>query len=402
MRIFAEGDLSRVLSAQLSALHKEIREENKNKLLNMNEAAYIEYLISKYSVEPIEFIWDEMTISEREQMIPARSFPGDFHVINGKSYPKQILTYHLPFNGEKPLLELTPSTRILWTTEVDVAESEISFEIINWRNNADEIKREADSILSKMESQSRNVKKQVDSWNSTLPTEALQIVRARKQELLNQSDLLEQLGVPLRKSDSVSPTFAVPVEKQKPIVRKPEASTEPFVPEPVLDADIFNSILQICHDMGREMERHPSVYHGKEEETLRDHFIMQLSPHFQSVGGETFNKEGKTDILIRHDGGNVFVAECKYWSGIKGFFNAVDQLLSYLTWRDSKASLLIFVKNKDFGAVLEQIRSKIADHDSFDNFLGEPKEAWFNFRFHLPSDESRSISLSVLVFHFPE
>ena len=59
------------------------------------------------------------------------------------------------------------------------------------------------------------------------------------------------------------------------------------------------------------MERHPSIYAEKDEPTLRDHFIMVLSPHFDSVTGETFNRGGDTDILVRHESANVFVAECK-------------------------------------------------------------------------------------------
>ena len=402
MRVFAEGDLTQVLAAQLSSIQEEVRQESKNRLLNMNEAQYVDYLVAKHTVEPIELVWDQVVVSEREQMMPARSFPGDFHVIDGKSYAKQVVTYHVPFQGEKPLLRLAPSSRILWTTEVELAESEISFEIVNWRDDAEGIKREADSILSRLRTQSGNVNTQVDAWNGKLANEVGQIVRTRKQLLLKQSDLLEQLGVPLRKSDEVPGTFTIPVEKKKPIVRKPESSAGPFAPEPALDEGVFSSILKICHDMGREMERHPTVYHGKDEETLRDHFIMQLSPHFQSVGGETFNKEGKTDILIRHDGGNVFVAECKYWTGMKGLHNAIDQLLSYLTWRDSKAALLVFIKNRGFGAVLEQIRNKIVDHSGCDKAIDEPEKGWFNFRFHLPADESRAISLSILAFHFSD
>jgi hypothetical protein len=44
--------------------------------------------------------------------------------------------------------------------------------------------------------------------------------------------------------------------------------------------------------------------------------------------GETFNFEGKTDILIRVEALNVFIAECKLWKGEKQFLATIDQLLS--------------------------------------------------------------------------
>jgi hypothetical protein len=35
---------------------------------------------------------------------------------------------------------------------------------------------------------------------------------------------------------------------------------------------------------------------------------------------------------MRHEGKNIFVAECKLWRGPKAHLEALDQLLSYLTW----------------------------------------------------------------------
>src|ERR1700738_805507 len=36
--------------------------------------------------------------------------------------------------------------------------------------------------------------------------------------------------------------------------------------------------------------------------------------------------DGKTDILIRKDGKNVFIAECKFWKGEKAFLETIDQI----------------------------------------------------------------------------
>jgi len=154
--------------------------------------------------------------------------------------------------------------------------------------------------------------------------------------------------------------------------------------------------------MGIEMERHPTVYAGKDEETLRDHFLMMLSPHFQSATGETFNRNGKTDILIRHEGENVFVAECKFWSGEKGLRNAIDQLLGYLTWRDSKTAILLFVQRKKIGPVLEKARTAVIGHPCYVSEKGEEEQGRANFRMHLPEDESRGGDLALLAFHFPK
>lgn len=401
MRIFGEAELSTFLDSRLQSLMQEVREENKNKLLNYDEIKYIDYLSSKYTVDVLEIKWDDVKTTSHEKMINAEKFPRDFDVYPGKAYSKQIITYHFPIIGDKTLLRLNPSSFLNWTTEVSASSDSITFDIVNWRDDSEEIRREADNKISHIRSQSEEVIEKVSQWNTALMDKARQIVVSRKQELLKQENLLKSLGVPIKRSESTPDTFSVPGIKKKPIIYKPETSTEPFAPEPALDPSIYKAILKICFEMGVEMERHPSVYFQKDEETLRDHFLMQLSPHFSSVTAETFNKQGKTDILIRHEGKNVFVAECKFWSGLKGFLGTINQLLSYLTWRDSKAAILVFIQNKEVGPVLKQIEEKISEHLSFVKASPKRADGWFEFRFHLLDDQSRGVDIAVLCFHFP-
>ena len=85
------------------------------------------------------------------------------------------------------------------------------------------------------------------------------------------------------------------------------------------------------------------------EEQIRDLILVNLNGHYEgNATGETFNGLGKTDILIRASGRNVFVAECKFWSGSKAMHAAINQILGYLTWRDTKAALLVFSKEFEF------------------------------------------------------
>ena len=104
--------------------------------------------------------------------------------------------------------------------------------------------------------------------------------------------------------------------------------------------------------MSLVIERNPISFASLTEEDIRNHFLLQLNGHYEGgATGETFNSSGKTDILIRAGNRNVFIAECKFWAGPKVFDGAVSQLLGYLSWRDTKAALLIFNKKKDSGAV---------------------------------------------------
>lgn len=177
-----------------------------------------------------------------------------------------------------------------------------------------------------------------------------------------------------------------------------------FLPEPTLDYDNYVKILRIIDDVGRNFERLPSIYKNKVEEDLRDHILMVLDPNFEygSATGETFNKKGKTDILLRHDSSIVFVAECKFWGGEKIFHKAIDQLLSYLTWRDSKTAVIIFVRNKEIVSIIQKIKEIVPKHSCYIITKGQKAENWTEHIFHLPSDKNKEMVLSILVFHLPE
>jgi hypothetical protein len=172
---------------------------------------------------------------------------------------------------------------------------------------------------------------------------------------------------------------------------------------PVLSEDVYLQILRVLDDLGRQMETTPSLYSGKNEEAIRDLMLMFLNPHFEADGtAETFNKSGKTDILIRYDRHNVFAAECKFWHGEKAFAAAIDQLLGYLTWRDSRAAVVCFVKNKDMTNVLDRLDEVVPTHPLCVRAQRVLSTTSKLYRFRLPQDADREIDLGILVYHLPE
>lgn len=190
--------------------------------------------------------------------------------------------------------------------------------------------------------------------------------------------------------------------RPKIIVEKPTVREKGFKPEPTLNDGIYSDILRIIHDVGKQFERLPATYTGKNEEQLRDHILLILEPNFEgSATGETFNKTGKTDILLRYEGSNVFIAECKFWRGEKAYIATIDQLLGYLTWRDSKAAIVLFVSNKDFTSVLNTVKEVTPKHRNFLRSYGEYDETWLRYGIHLDGDPNRELKLAVMLFHIP-
>ena len=221
---------------------------------------------------------------------------------------------------------------------------------------------------------------------------------------MRNNNVLASLGVPIKKQNHLPETFAIPTPKiAKPIIiEKPVVTDASYKAEPTLDYNTYRHILKLVFDVGQQIERMPSTYSDKTEENLRDHFLLFLEPNFKgSATGETFNKSGKTDILLRYDGRNVFIAECKFWAGAKLLLDTITQLLGYLTWRDSKAAVIIFVKNKDFSSVINQIDAIAASHPNYLGFVQKQQESWIDYRFHIDGDKNREVKLAIILFHFP-
>lgn len=173
-RIFAVGDLSGYLEQRRGVLRGEIQNEDKNKLLNVNEDDYVTYLLEKYCVGPLVIDFDNVSVSSAEKMIPAEWFSARFNVEAGKRYPRQVITYHLPFSGIPELLWLTPSTRIMWSREVTLGSSLISFDVINWHDDATNIKQEAEHDLKSIATQCAYVNADIEVFDNSIRTMAQQ------------------------------------------------------------------------------------------------------------------------------------------------------------------------------------------------------------------------------------
>lgn len=396
--IFGEQDLSIYLNTRTKELQDKIYKETPQYLLNINDQEYLNYLESSYSVDTLIIRFDQVSVSSREELIAAEYFPNFFGVRRGKSYPKQVITYHIPFSGNHELLRCIPSTRILWTREVYIEDRCICFDIIDFYGDGDRVKQEANNILSSIKTQVGHLVTEVENYNKGLRDQANGTLSTRRKQLT----VLASLGVPIRKSDNVPETFAVPTVRKK-VVTKPTIHSTVGAVVPTVNEEIYHEILQTICDMGKVFERLPSTYAGKSEEMLRDHLILQLEPRFEgSTTGETFNKSGRTDILIRYENSNIFVAECKFWDGKAKHLKTIDQLLSYLTWRDSKTAIICFVKRKEITPVVDEVAESTKTHPCYVRQLDTKHNSWQMFQFHLPNDPSCKIKVAILTFHIPE
>ena len=76
----------------------------------------------------------------------------------------------------------------------------------------------------------------------------------------------------------------------------------------------YESILNIIKHLSLVIERSPHTFIEMQEVDIRTIILVLLNAFYEGTAtGETFNGSGKTDILLRHEDKNLFIAECKFW-----------------------------------------------------------------------------------------
>lgn len=160
----------------------------------------------------------------------------------------------------------------------------------------------------------------------------------------------------------------------------------------------FDEILGVLESAIRALERTPGRYHEWDEESLRDALLIPLNSQFRGAGqAEAFNAAGKADLLIRAGDQNLFIGECKIWDGRSRFNDAVDQLLSYSTWRDSRLALIVFVKNRDVAQIADKARSVIENRPEFEHWLVGARGQKARIRW--TDDRARTATIALAVCH---
>jgi hypothetical protein len=214
----------------------------------------------------------------------------------------------------------------------------------------------------------------VEPFNAQLFNVAREAIKQRKQKLTKDADVLAALGIPIRRRDSLPSTVSVPLRRTPIPLPKaaPTAQAQPL--NPVISEKAYQQIIKTMADMALVIERNPTAFEHLSEEEIRFQFLIPLNALYEgNATAETFSYQGKTDIQIRHDGKPIFTAECKFWGGPKSLTETVDQLLTYVTWRDTKTAILLFNKNKNFSQVLEQIEPTLRSHSRFVRFRRKKK-----------------------------
>lgn len=407
-KIFGSGRIDEKFRLIFQRLTQTIESETEDYILNVNPTEYLKHLANSNQLEIPIIHYEDVYADSYEDDIPMEYFSARYDRFGVDKIKKEIIQFFIPVSGNVDLLNYSPASTFYLGGGGDfkVNSDSISTEFINFDNDGPAIKKQFDSEARGIRSNYDSLIADIEKFNSSLKSNLNSVFSKRKNALLNKNNLMSSLGVPLKRKNSTTNTFSVPKPqlKEKIKISKPVVTEKGFKPEPTLNEESYRHILKLINDVGKNFERMPSVYKGKGEEDLRDHILMTLDPNFElgSATGETFNKSGKTDIQLRYDSSVIFIAECKFWSGEKGYLNTISQLLNYLTWRDTKASVIMFVRQQDFSSILEKVKTSTKNHENYLGYENNTDENWFNYRFHINGDKNRELKLAIQLYHLPK
>ena len=364
-----------------------------DRLLSENEDVLVAALLQKHMPDPIAIEWaavESSSISEVTMQLADQFGRDRLYTV-----PASKITLRFPFTGSKALLDYPASTFSMSDYKVwSIQHGNIVLEVTERELTAETIQSRISALKQALGQQVEWANADLTGFLPQAEDEIRRRIDSRKQRILNDRKVQQALGIPL---------ISTGVRRQKVPAQRKQLSLEQrgnnakFVPEPVLEEADYRDVLEQVHGWALQMERVPGTAAKLDEEELRDLLLGSLNTVWQgAAGGELFNGAGKTDILVRHADRNVFIGELKFWRGPKTVVYTINQLLSYLVWRDSKAAVVMFIKTADPTATIEKLHREVASHPShlLTRSGGTPsKQVDYVFT---ADDEGRRISLAVI------
>lgn len=411
MELFSGEETRVYVAKKANALKTEVSEMSDSNIVTCDFDEWIDYLVNKYEITPLYLFEEniERTIGE----VKVRRY-NPFH--KSSPWEKEYfevdgvrITYRIPFDGNSDLFKTRPSTFIMTRFEAEKITSPTSEEYggfyIKFEYTKQELEEKADKMLEYVQKNFENefssyrkmigyVNAEINTYNNGLKSLATSCLETRKKKASSFAMISQMLEIPLKQSVDAPNTVPITIKK---IAKKPISapSPKPAKPEYCISKNDYENINNIILMNGTAMEKTARTYYQNNEEELRDHLLATLNTHYDNASGETFRKIGKTDIHIEFDNKAAYIGECKIWHGEKMFADAVQQVLNYSTWKDTKVSVIIFNKdNQSFFKILEKIQEWINKNTK--SHIKKKENIWSCIFYR--KDMEVNVSLEILVF----
>jgi hypothetical protein len=383
---------------------EEIRGISEAEILSINPEEFAENLAKAHYMSPAILTVEGIEVSDKEEDVSRDHFPAalGFSVM-GPTVRTTVYTYHIPFtpgDAQYPSF-IRPGTSV----RSKIFSNNIELTYIDRYKDRKRVESEFEKDLELVKNAFSSLTSHYNRFNAGLKAICLKQIDVCRNNASKRAENRAASKYPIRESTSLPQNISTPPPKMREkIILQQNLQTGLYQrSDPVQDYETYQKILKTIDDVGRCFETLPSTSEGKGEEALRDHILSFIIPSLKDgvATAESFNRTGKTDILIQYNNNPVFIAECKFWDGIEVLYKTIDQLLSYLVYRNTKTAIILFVDKMDFLAVMSKIKAKISGHPGHDRLVKEIAPNWLELDFHLPEAPDCKLTLTVQAFHIP-
>lgn len=323
-------------------------------------------IVERYTLEPVAYDWDSWSAdAPKEVTLTGEQFGREVR------YAGQTVTIHVPVSGDAEVLNMQPSTNRMdggFQGSLDTYAGEVTFTITDTSMTSEVINQRSEAMRADLEERTGWSNRDVAQWVPGMREAVVNAANRRKQQLDAMAETSAGLRIPLRSAPGAQQVH-VPVARKRVRVAKRAPSGGGGgggSAEPTLSDAIYEDVIRTVRALANSMERLPRTARRFKEEEFRDLILFVLNSNYEGLArGEVFNGEGKTDILLPYEDVNAFIGECKFWKGPRQFNDAIDQLLGYTVWRDTKAALLLFIKTGDATSIIAKAHAALRNHPCF-------------------------------------
>ena len=402
MEPFRDYELRNVLGNQYKAIYEKIEKFSNEEIMANDLEVLTENLYQEFYIEPVTVEAEDLQKRSVVQGKIRKYIDPFFRTAYNKEYVDVdgiIASFFYPYSGEDVLFKCRASTFSLGVyPKISLRNGYL---IIKAERALNEMDGEGakDKLLSSVKHELDDVKQglgyvnsDVNAFNNGLRKHISEALNARKSKVQSFYNIAQMFEVPIEKKEYAQKH--VPLDRKiVPIAHKYESESY----YNVSDSDYKDVLDTLKHTLST-YERTPESYKSMQEEDLRNTLLATLNATYKGTAtGETFRRKGKTDICIEQENRAAFVAECKIWKGAKALTDAVAQLDGYLTWRDWKTALIVFVRQKDFLKVLEKAKDALNNLENMRS-LKELDKNEFECMYISDSHPGQLVKMRVMLF----
>lgn len=402
MHPFHDYSLRDIIASKWTDIHNTIDKFTNDEIMANDLEILSENLYQQFFIDPLR-IYDEdvskRNVKQKKIKHYIDPYLRDYYDHEYVEVDGIIAEFYYPYQGNSELFQCYGSTIILGRyPEITVDNTHVIFQIERSLSdmNKSEAKEKLLDTLNKDVSEIRQgiafVNSDVETFNNSLKIKALTLLQERRKKVESFYTIATMFEVPVERT-AFAKTI-IPVQRKiVPISKKYDSSNYYCISDME-----YKDILSVIKHNASTYERTPESCKTLQEEDMRNFLLASLNAvYLGGASGETFRNKGKTDICIEKENRAAFVAECKMWSGKKAIAKAIEQLDSYLTWRDCKTALIYFVRRQNFLSVLEDAEKALRDYDNMRNVTAVDKNE-FECLFISKANPGQQIKMSVMLF----